>query len=307
MANYALTRPTPAHVKVKGVFLSLDDPQSGSNGSFFRRIGRFLGFSDGPSMIQEYLDEVEERGLIDEEEGEMIEGIVDLRQMVTREIMIPRTHIVALNVDATREEILNTVVHSGHSRIPIFRDSVDYIVGILNARDLLPLWLEGETEVDLEKIVREPYFVPETKRVRDLLDELRTKKSHMAIIVDEYGGTAGIVTMEDIVEEIVGEIQDEHDVEEELFLPADDEYSLLVNARTPLPDFEERFNVKIPREGYDTLGGFIIHLMGKVPDVGEEISYEDLLITVHSGDCKRVTHLKVSKDASPEAAPVGIS
>lgn len=276
----------------------MEEAQADSTGALVRWLKKMLGLERVPREIKEVIDEGEEQGLIDEDEGEMIEGIFDLKQTVAREIMLPRTHLVALPVDADRDRVLNTIIDSGHSRIPVYKQNVDQIVGILNAKDLLPLWLKEESEFDVEGILRESFFVPETKRIKDLLDELRTRKSHLAVIVDEYGGTAGIVTIEDIVEEIIGEIRDEHDVEEELFVPQADG-SVVVSARVGLDDFEEHFDVVLPRGGYDTLGGFIIHVMGKVPAKGEETAYQGLTICVRSGDEKRITRVLVTRDSSP--------
>ncbi|MFH0824738.1 MAG: CBS domain-containing protein, partial [Pseudomonadota bacterium] len=182
----------------------MEETQPESNGGFVERIKRLLGIESKREEIHRFLDESEEKGLIDQEEGEMIEGIVDLKQTVAREIMIPRIHIDALPRTADKQTVLDTLIRSGHSRIPVYKDNVDSIVGILNAKDLLPLWRDDVNEVELASIWRAPFFVPETKRVKDLLREMRAKKSHMAIIVDEYGGTSGIVTIEDIVEEIIG-------------------------------------------------------------------------------------------------------
>lgn len=276
----------------------MEESQSGDSGSLFSRLLELFGIRRKPKLIHDVLDESEERGLIDEEEGDMIEGIVDLKQTMAREIMIPRTDVVFLPVDAAKELILTVLIDSGHSRIPVFRDSVDHIVGILNAKDLLPFWLKGEERFGLESVLREPFFVPETKPIKALLDALRARESHMAVIVDEYGGTSGIVTIEDIIEEIIGEIRDEHDVEEELFVEQEDG-TVFVGARANLADFEERFGVQLPRAGYDTLGGFIIHLLGKVPDVGEEVVHEGLGLKVLRGDKKRITRVMVSR-ISPE-------
>jgi len=280
----------------------LDEPQSEKQGTLFRWLRSAIGLNRTPMEIQQVLDESEVRGLIDQDEGEMIEGIFELKQTVAREIMIPRTSIVGAPTDTTQQEILSTIIESGHSRIPIYQDNIDHIVGILYAKDLLPLWLDGEQEFCLDRIVREPYFVPETKRIKDLLEELRTKKSHLAVIVDEYGGTAGIVTIEDIIEEIIGEIRDEYDVEEEPFLPQEDG-SVLVSARVNIYDFEERFGITIPKEGYDTLGGFIIHLLGRVPKKGEEIRYEGLCLRVHGADQKRITRMLVIPEAAQDPDP----
>lgn len=275
----------------------MEDTQPEREGLLFRWLKRKMGRERGPAEIQQVIDESEEAGLIDHDEGDMIEGIFDLKQTVAREIMIPRIHVVAVSEDCTIEQLLNTIIESGHSRIPVFRENIDHIVGVVNAKDLLPLWLNGQEGFDLAGLSREPFFVPETKRIKDLLNELRMKKSHLAVIVDEYGGTAGIVTIEDIIEEIIGEIRDEHDTEEEVFIPQEDG-SVAVNALANLDDFEERFGVTVPRGGYDTIGGFIIHLLGRVPLNGEELFYEGLRILIQAGDQKRIISLLVLTTAS---------
>ncbi len=278
----------------KGVFVSLDEPQSEKQGILFRWLRSKIGREPiSKTDIQQVIDESEERGLIDQDEGEMIDGIFELKETVAREIMIPRTHIVAVPSDCGIEQLLHTIIESGHSRIPVYQDNLDHIIGILNAKDLLPLWLNGGGQLTVEKICRAPYFVPETKHINDLLKELRSKKSHLAVIVDEYGGTSGIVTIEDIIEEIIGEIRDEHDVEEDLFLPQEDG-SVMVSARANLDDFEDQFHVALPRGGYDTLGGFIIHSMGKVPVKGEELNFEGLCMKIKGGDQKRITRVLVT-------------
>ncbi len=248
----------------------------------------------GPTELQQVIEESEEKGIIDHEEGDMIEGIFELKETVAREIMVPRTSIVAIPSTSTLEQILTPIIESGHSRIPVYEQDVDHIVGILTVKDLLPFWLENRRDINLSEICREPYFVPETKRINDLLNELRAKKSHLAIVVDEYGGTSGIVTIEDIIEEIIGEIRDEHDFEEEPFV-SQDEYTTLVSAVVNLDDFEERFHVALPREGYDTLGGFIIHHLGRVPKRGEELTVGELRFQIQSADPKRIASVLVSR------------
>lgn len=254
-----------------------------------KRVG---GERSTKEAIQQVIDQSEERGLIDQDEGEMIEGIFELKETFAREIMIPRTQIVAVPHTCSRELLLKTIIESGHSRIPVYIDNIDHIIGIINAKDLLPLWLDADKEFDLSELCRQPYFIPETKRIKDLLDELRVKKSHLAVIVDEYGGTSGIVTIEDIVEEIIGEIRDEYDTEEDVFVPQEDG-ATLVKAWVNLDDFEEHFGVSTPRGGYDTLGGFIIHLFGRVPHKGEELTLAGLRIRIHGGDQKRVSRVLI--------------
>ena len=281
------------------MYVQLEDSQSETQG-LVRWFKRKMGLNRIPKELQQVIDESEERGLIDHDEGDMIEGIFDLKQTVAREIMIPRTQIVAIPRDCPLDQILSAIIHSGHSRIPVFKENVDQIVGILNAKDLLPFWLDQGKVFDIDKKCREPFFVPETKRINDLLNELRSKKSHLAVIVDEYGGTSGIVTIEDIIEEIIGDIRDEHDREEDEFLPQEDG-STLVNAWANLDDFEEMFDIKVPREGYDTVGGFIIHLLGKVPRKGEEIFFEGLKMKIQSADAKRVTRVRVIRSSMAES------
>lgn len=271
----------------------MDESHSGKRRTFSSWFKSKMGLERSRQEIQQVLDESEERGLIDPDEGEMIEGIFDLKETVAREIMIPRTHLVAIPKDATREQVLTTIIKSGHSRIPVFEENLDHIVGVIYAKDLLPLWLNDQKEFAVEQICREPYFVPETKPVKDLLNELRTKKSHLAVIVDEYGGTSGIVTIEDIVEEIIGEIRDEYDMEEDPFVPQDDG-TTIVNARTNLDDFEERFQVDLPRGAYDTLGGYIINVLGRVPLKDEEIFTQGLRLRIFGCDRKRITRVVVS-------------
>jgi CBS domain containing-hemolysin-like protein len=289
----------------------LNGSDSDKEGPLLRWLKRKMGRDRGASELHQVIDESEQMGLIDHDEGEMIEGIFDLKQTVAREIMIPRTYIIAVPRDCTLESLLNTIIESGHSRIPVYDQNIDHIVGIINVKDLLPVWLSGTPEFSMDRIWRDPYFVPETKQIKDLLNELRNKKSHLAIIVDEYGGTAGIVTIEDIIEEIIGEIRDEHDMEEELFIPQDDG-SVVVNAWANLDDFEDQFGVELPRVGYDTLGGFIIHFLGKVPRKGEEIRYQGLRIRIQGGDQKKITRVVVypegfaeeGDDASPASDPL---
>jgi len=293
------------HEGREGVFASLQEDQSGEQHRLVRWLKRTIRGERGPRELQQVIDESEEKGLIDHEEGDMIEGIFELKQTVAREIMIPRTSIVAVPKDCSLDQLLTIIIDSGHSRIPVFDENVDHIVGILNAKDLLPFWRDNKTEIPTGDICRDPYFVPETKRINDLLNELRAKKSHLAVIVDEYGGTSGIVTIEDIIEEIIGEIRDEHDMEEELFVDQD-ERSTIVNAIVNLDDFEERFEVTLPREGYDTLGGYIIHLLGRVPKRGEELaSVSGLHLQIQGADPKRITRVLVTRTTSEDTEDKG--
>lgn len=273
----------------------MEEDQSGEQHKLLRWLKRKIQRERGPRELQQVIDESEEKGLIDHEEGDMIEGIFELKQTVAREIMIPRTSIVGVPRDCSLDQLLTTIIDSGHSRIPVYDENIDHIIGILNAKDLLPFWRDNKIDIPITDVCRDPYFVPETKRINDLLNELRAKKSHLAVIVDEYGGTSGIVTIEDIIEEIIGEIRDEHDMEEEMFVDQDEKCTM-VNATVNIDDFEERFSVTLPREGYDTLGGYIIHLLGRVPKRGEELkSVSGLHMHIHGADPKRITRVLVTR------------
>jgi CBS domain containing-hemolysin-like protein len=210
--------------------------------------------------------------------------------------MVPRIDISALPVTATLDEMIATIVKDGHSRIPIYDESIDNIIGILYAKDLLPL-LKGGRQPDLRKIVRPPVFVPESITVDDLLHQLQRRKVHIAIVLDEYGGTAGLVTIEDLLEEIVGEIQDEYDVEEPLIVRLSDDEAR-VDGRADVDDLSELFDTAIALEDedeYDTVGGLIYHRVGGVPKPGDQVIVDGLTLTVESTDGRRVGKVLVMR------------
>ncbi len=245
----------------------------------------------------------EGESLIEEGEKEMIASIFELGKTLVREVMVPRIDLVALDVDTDIQEALDVILAAGHSRIPIFEDSVDNIVGVLYAKDLLRVFRNGHSQIQLRNIVRQPYFVPESKPVDELLRELQQRRVHMAIIVDEYGGTAGVVTIEDLLEEIVGDIQDEYDREEpEVQQVGEGEF--LFNARLSLDEVNELLDVELPNEGGDTLGGFIYSQLGKVPNVGEEVRFAHVTMRVLSVDGNRIEQVRAWIDKQPsETAP----
>jgi len=208
---------------------------------------------------------------IEEDEREMIRGVFGLGETTAKTIMVPRTDVVAVPVDKDFDEIISTVIKSSHSRIPVYEGSIDNVIGFLYAKDLLPYLAKNTDSKNIRKILRPVLFVPEGKMIDDLLKELRHKKVHIAIVVDEYGGMAGIVCLEDIIEEIVGEIQDEYDNEEEE-IKRISSGSYLCNARTPIHELNEELNINLPVDSGDTVGGFIFNRIGKIPDTGEKIS-----------------------------------
>jgi len=251
---------------------------------------REISHPDIEREIQHLIDAGEQEGLISEDEGEMLQSILSFRDTTVREIMVPRTEVVAASSDTSIGALLETAIKEGHSRIPVYSESSDNIVGILHVKDLLAYW--GKEQVDLKGLLRTPHFVPETKKISQLLKELRDRKSHMAIVIDEYGGFSGLVTIEDILEEIVGEIRDEHDTEERRITPTSDG-DLLVDARLDIEDLAEYLGVQIPEGNFESVGGFIINLLGRVPQPRETIEYAPLEMTVESADARKIHTVRV--------------
>ncbi len=244
----------------------------------------------------------EERGVIEQEEKEMIASIFEFGETLVREVMVPRIDIVAIEVSTPLSEAVQVILDAGHSRIPVYRENIDNIIGLLYAKDLLRCFAEGKTDVDISTLLRPAYFIPESKKVDDLLQELQQRKVHMAIVVDEYGGTAGLVTIEDLLEEIVGEIQDEYDAEEP-FIEEISETEFIFNARVDLDEVNRRLHVELPSEGGDTLGGFIYSQLGRVPKKGDTISFDSVVLEVLSVNGHRIERVRVRREVpSGEAA-----
>jgi len=250
--------------------------------------------SDLNEEISELMDEGQARGLITDEESNMVHGVLDLKETTASSIMIPRTHIISASIDSTLEEILHLVTECGHTRIPIFEDNIDKIVGLLHAKDLLKLFGQGSGSKIPKEILRKPYFVPCNQLINKLLRDLKTKKTHMAIVTDEYGGTAGIITVEDILEEIVGEIMDEHDYDPPLMTVVD-ENTVIVDARLEVKKLEEYFDLEFPEGEYESVGGFIIHTLGRIPKSGEKVSHKNLEITAESADDRKIYKIRITR------------
>ncbi len=241
------------------------------------------------------VDAGEETGIIEEDEKEMIYSIFELGETLAREVMVPRIDIIAVESKTPIQQALDLILEKGHSRIPVYEETIDNIIGLLYAKDLLGHLRDGDAAVALHDILRPAYFIPETKKVDELLQDLQQRKVHMAIVVDEYGGTAGLVTIEDLVEEIVGEIQDEYDAEEPFIeVISNDEF--IFNARVDLDDVNKLMNVELPSERYNTLGGFIYSQLGKVPKVGDEILFDGIKIAVLSVVGRRIKKVKVNRE-----------
>jgi len=278
-------------------------------------IARLFGARDHGGMpfvteeeIKTLVDAGEEEGVIEQEEKAMIYSIFELGDTLTRQLMVPRIDISALDVTTPMTEAVEMIMAAGHSRIPVYAETIDNIVGVLYAKDLLPYLRDGRTDVVLEGIARDAYFIPETKRVGDLLLDLQQRRVHMAIVVDEYGGTAGLVTIEDLLEEIVGEIQDEYDEEEPVWEIVDAD-QVLFDARVDLDDLNRLMDAGLPTEDNDTLGGFIYTELGKVPVVGDRVQFENLELTVESVAGRRIRKVRArrrppqSETAEKDAEP----
>jgi CBS domain containing-hemolysin-like protein len=288
--------------------------EEGSDTGIWQRIATLLKFRhrkkpsqpDLQREIKQLIDAGEEEGLLSEDEGDMIESILSFRDTLAREIMVPRPDAVIISADTQIEKLLQLVIQEGHSRFPVHDGNIDNIIGVLHVKDLLSFW--SEEHLDLKDILRPPYFIPETKKISHLLRELRDKKSHMAIVIDEYGGTAGLVTIEDIIEEIIGEIHDEYDNDEILMVPTP-EGDLVVDARLEIEKLVEHFNLELPKGNFESVGGFIISLLGRVPQPHETITHAPLEMTIESADARKIRKVRVSllkEEGEPDITPADI-
>ena len=239
----------------------------------------------------------EEAGELEEEEKEMIHSIFEFGDTSAHEVMVPRTDMTAIDVTAPLKDALDLVLDTGHSRIPVYEDTVDNVIGIIYARDLLACMRDKHTDAGIRETMRPAYYVPEAKKVDDLLRELRRRRVHMAIVIDEYGGTAGLVTIEDLLEEIVGEIRDEYDVQEEELFRILDENTYLVDGRMSIDEINEMLDVRIPKDGFDSIGGYIFSEIGDIPGVGERLELPDLglELVIDKTDGRRISKVKIIK------------
>jgi putative hemolysin len=234
---------------------------------------------------------------LEREERDMVHSIFSFGETTVREVMVPRPDIVAVDEDVSFEELVETAREAEHSRLPVYRGTLDNVVGIVTVKDLLARRYHLDGRTGLDGLLREPFYVPESKKIDDLLRDFQARGAHMAIVVDEYGGTAGLVTIEDVLEEIVGEIQDEHDLEEPLWAEEPDG-SLLVDARLDLHDFGEIVGTRLEGEGFETVGGLVYSLLGRVPEVGEEVATGGLSFRVVALEGRRIQKLHVTRLAA---------
>ncbi|MBD1385161.1 HlyC/CorC family transporter [Mucilaginibacter rigui] len=242
--------------------------------------------------LQYLLEQGKETGAIDSNEHELIQNVFDFNERVVKNIMVPRTKISGIELDTSKEVLLEILITEGYSRMPVFDEVIDKIVGIVHAKDILPLLARGE-EIILKNIIRKPYFIPETKKINDLMAELQQKRIQIAIVSDEFGGTAGMVTLEDIVEELVGEIQDEFDEEKPIVEKLNDR-EFVVNALAPIYDVNEHLPHDLPEDGdFDTVSGWLGHIFGKIPDVGEQKESNGYNITVLKKSDQNIESVKL--------------
>jgi CBS domain containing-hemolysin-like protein len=262
------------------------------------------GLPEGPFVTEEeirhLLEVAEEEEEIEEEERELIDSIFEFGDTVVREVMVPRTDMVAVRADATLDEVLDLIIKAGYSRIPIYDGDIDNVVGVLYAKDLLKRIHSGDSHAGkVAALGRAPLFVPEFKKVADLLREMQHERVHMAIVVDEYGGTAGLVTIEDLIEEIVGEIVDEYDQEEPLVEPID-EGTIRVDAKMPIDEVNELLGVDLPHEEWDTVGGLVFNLTGRVPLPGETVRLDALEFRTERVAGRRIQKVVIRRVPQPE-------
>ena len=251
--------------------------------------------AEAERMEQEILDAISEgemHGAVDEEQREIIKSVFELHDTQVSEIMTPRTDVVALPVQASFDEVRSTIMQAGHSRIPVYEESLDSIIGVLYAKDLIRL--DDSNDFDVRKLMRTVPFVPEAKTIDQLLRQFRQEKIHLAIVLDEYGGTAGLVTIEDILEELVGEIDDEYDRQVPPELNQVDDDTLEVDGRVHVDEVNEALEIGIPDNGdYDTIGGFVFSAMGKIPQQGEELRHENIHFLVIDAEPRKINRLRI--------------
>jgi magnesium and cobalt transporter len=256
-------------------------------------------FSAEPKSRDELLDIIKDAAankVLDQEAYNIIEGALEVSEQQVREIMIPRSHMVVVRIDESPEEFLPKIISSGHSRFPVVDESIDDIKGILLAKDLLPLILDGKEEFKLEDMIRTATIIPESKRLNILLREFRENRYHMALVIDEYGGISGLVTIEDILEEIVGEIEDETDDDNnDAFIRKVNDSEYIIKALTPIDDFNEHFSSGFSEDEFDTIGGILMHAFGHLPQRNETTVVDDFEFRVLYADSRQIHLLRMTR------------
>jgi len=258
-------------------------------------------FSDEPTDTKgllELLRNAQQDQVMDADALGIIEGALQVANMQVRDVMIPRSQVVTVEAKLSFSEIMELVVKASHSRFPVIGESVDSVIGILLAKDLLPLAIKSNFDrFDIKDIIRPATFVPESKRLNVLLKEFRETRNHMAIVIDEYGSVCGAVTIEDVLEQIVGEIEDEHDVDEESYIKKFDEENHIVKARTPMDEFDEYFKTNFSDQEFTTVGGLVLQQFGHIPERGESVAIDPYQFTILNADSRQIKLIKVTNNS----------
>jgi magnesium and cobalt transporter len=283
-------------VSAKGREKKKDESDTSSSGKWLRKLSRsFAGEAQDRGEIVQFLREASQRGIVEGDALAMLEGVLGVADIQVRDIMVPRAQMTVLNRDDESENLLKTVVESGHSRFPVMDDDREKIVGVLLAKDLLRLSVQGEaTNFDIKEFMRPAVFVPESKRLNVLLREFRRSRVHMAIVADEYGGVAGLVTIEDVIEQIVGDIDDEHDVDEDVNIRKDGERQYIVRGQTPIEEFNEYFQTDLSDDEFDTIAGIVMKQLGRLPRRGETLQLADCELKVMRFDRRRIDTMRLT-------------
>lgn len=254
--------------------------------------------------LKKIIDDGEKQGVIEEDEHEMLHSILKFGDTIVREVMIPRIEMSCLKEDTTYDQVMDYVIKDGHSRIPVYKERIDEIVGIVYVKDLLGLQNQERKDFHLSSIMRPAFFIPESKRISELLREFQRRKIHLAVVVDEYGGTAGLVTIEDLLEELVGEIEDEYDVNEAEKMSVIDEETVFADGRLEIDQIEEYFKVILKGEDYETVSGLLFHLFEKIPQPGESIDYQGLRFTIDKVGERKIHRVKIRRLEDPDRETV---
>ncbi|CAM2875412.1 HlyC/CorC family transporter [Legionella worsleiensis] len=263
------------------------------SGSWFTRLKHFIhGEPQNQEELVSLLRDAQIRSLINSETLAMIEGAILFSKMRVRDIMLPKNQMVSINQDDDYAEIIKVVTQTGHSRFPVTGENINEVVGILHAKDLLRYQMEHNETFDLLDICRHVTFVPESRRLDSLLSEFRSNRNHMAIVVDEYGEISGFVTIEDIIEQIIGDIEDEFDIDEDAYIKAHDDQCYIIKAHTPIEEFNEQLHAHFSDETYDTIGGIVMNNFGYLPTRGEVINIDDFEFKIINSDARRIKLLE---------------
>jgi magnesium and cobalt transporter len=280
-----------------------EQPHGGTTGRWLKRITQSMtGEPRDLAELIEHLRGASERGLFDGDALVMLEGVLAVADMQVRDIMVPRSQMVFVERDESPEQLVELVVESGHSRFPVIGEDRDQILGVLLAKDLLRLQMAGNASFEIREYMRPVMFVPESKRLNVLLKEFRSNHNHIAMVVDEYGGVCGLVTIEDVIEQIVGEIDDEHDVEEAQSIRKERPREFTVHALTPIDEFNRFFDTNFSDAEFDTIGGLLMNELGRLPRRGETIKVDALEFRILRADRRRIDLLRVTTPVDIEVS-----